>query len=303
MSERTLKQLVGALAVLVAIWAVSALFRGGAGTIAAPGEVAGFFDGLDGTSLDKLRVARGAAGFELERAADGWTVDGYPADIEGVARLLEILEDASVGDLVASNPDNHARMGVSDDSAYVTTFTAGGDARTLLVGKSGRRFGTAYVRLPDRDDVYLLEGDLRAHLGRDVESWRNRTVVTVDTTSVTRIVVDRVDGSYVLVRGNTAWTLEGSGEVAGTAVAGILAELARMVASGFLAEGDSIAGLERAATTTAFDAAGNVVAELTFGAGSGDRWARNATDAWAYRVSSFRVNRAAPARDDVRPGG
>ena len=76
-----------------------------------------------------------------------------------------------------------------------------------------------------------------------------------------------------------------------------------MVASGFLAEGDSIAGLERAATTTAFDAAGNVVAELTFGAGSGDRWARNATDAWAYRVSSFRVNRAAPARDDVRPGG
>jgi hypothetical protein len=302
-SERTLKQMVGALAVLLGVWAVGSLFRGGAGTIAAPAEITGVFDGVDATSLDALRVERGVGGFELARTGDGWTVNGYPADVEGIGRLLEVFDDLTVGDLVASNPANHDRMGVSDDSAYVATLTAGGDTRTLLVGKSGRRFGTSYVRLPGRDQVYLLEGDLRAQLGRDVDSWRNRTVVAADTASITRIAVDRADGSYALVRGDSAWALEGGGEVAGTAVSGILAEWARMVASGFLAEGDSIAALERAVTTTAFDAAGNVVAELSFGTGAGDRWARNPTDAWIYRVSSFRVNRVAPPRDEVRIGG
>jgi hypothetical protein len=303
MSERTLKQLVGALAVLLVIWLVSSIFRSGAGTISAPGEIAGFFDGIDGGSLETLRVEHHGGGFELVRTADRWTVDGYPADPDGVERLLDILGEVAIGDLVAANPDNHDRMGVSDDSAYVATFTAAGDARTLLVGKSGRRFGTAYVRLPDRDEVYLLDGDLRAQLGRDVDAWRNRTLVRADTASVQRIAVDRSDGAYVLVRGDSAWTFDGGAEAVGTAVDGILGELARLVASGFLAEGDSIAGLERTAATTAFDAAGNVVAEVSFGAGAGDRWARTSSDDYVYRVSSFRADRVAPPRDEVRPGG
>ena len=303
MSERTLKQLVGALAVLVAVGLVSSLFRSGAGTISATGEIARFFDGVDGASLQALRVEHGEGGFELLRAGEGWTVNGYPADAEGVDRLLAVLGDVTVGDLVAANPDNHDRMGVSSDSAYVATFTTAAGSRTLLVGKNGRRFGTAYGRLPDEDEVYLLDGDLRAQLGRDADGWRNRTLVGVDTASVARIVVDRVDGGYTLARADSVWTFEDGAEAVGTAVDGILAELARMVAAGFLEEGDSIAALERAATTTAYDAAGNAVAEVSFGAGEGDRWARTTTDEYVYRVSSFRVDRVAPPRGAVRPGG
>jgi hypothetical protein len=301
-SERALKQLVGALAVVVAVWLVSMVFRGGSGSIAATGEIAGFFDGLAGESVDDVRVVRGSdPSVTLSRADGGWTVNGFTADTAAVGRLLTALDGAQIGELIAANPGNHDRMGVSADSAYTVTFSVDGSERILLVGKSARRFGTAYVRLPEADEVYLMEADLRAQLSRDLDTWRDRTMVSIDTSSVARIVVEREGGDYALVRGDSAWTFDGGGAAARTAVDGILSELARMVATGFVESGDSLAGYDQAAATTAITADGQVLVEVTLGEGEGDRWARSSTSDDLYRVSSFRANRVAPTREAVEP--
>ena len=303
MSERALKQLVGALAVVIAVWGVATVVQGGSGSgsIEASGEIASYFDGLGSESVTEVRVERSGEAVVLRREEGRWTANGHAGDAAAIAGLLESLTVAEVGDLTATNPDNHARMGVTADSAYVMTVSTAAGERTLLVGKSGRRFGTAYVRLPDDDDVYLLEGDVRAQLGRDVDFWRDRTIVAIDTASVASVVVDHEGASYTLERGDTAWTFGGGGAVTASAVTGVLSELTAMMASGFLTETDSVAGAPQAAAVRALDADGALLAEVRFGAGEVDRWARAAGNDVLYRVSNFRVMRAAPERTAVEP--
>jgi hypothetical protein len=301
MSERTLKQLVGALVVLVGIWVVTTLFSGGAGSIAPSAAMSRVFDGVEPAAVSRVLIQRAGGTFTLEQAGDRWTVNGYPADREGVTRLLEELSNARVRDLAATNPANHARMGVTDGGAVTVTFDVGGAQRTILVGNAGQRFATAYVRLPDADDVYLLDGDLRGQLTRDLDGWRNRTMVAVDSAAVARIDVSRPGERYSVVRGDSVWTFDDGGELRVPAVAAILAELSGLVATGFLMDGDSIAAMAQESTTRALDASGNVLAEITIGSGSGDRWARTTTDDFIYRVSSFRAGRVAPPREDVAP--
>lgn len=302
MTERTLKRLVGALAVVLAVWAVAELMPGGSGAISAPGELARFFDGVEAESLEAVRFTRGDSTLELNRSDSAWTIRGFPADSASVERFMDAVAELRVGDLVATNPENHSRMGVVEDSAVAVDFVVDGRARTILVGDAGRRFGTAYVRLPGADEVFLLEGDLRTHARRGLDQWRNRVMVAVDTAAVARVEVERDGDAYALVRGDSVWTFTDGGEARETAVRGVLSELARLVASGFVAEGDSLASLPAAAVTRAYTDAGDLVAEVTVGEGSGERWARTASDEYLYRVSSFRANRVAPPLEDVEPG-
>lgn len=302
MTERTLKRLVGALAIVVGLWLLAELLSGGSGAISASGEIARVFDGVDAESLEAVRMQRGDTTISLERDGERWTVNGFPADSGAVQRLLDEVPGLRVGELVAANPANHPRMGVSDDSAVVVELVVGGDARTILVGDAGRRFGTSYVRVPDADDVYLLEGDLRAHARRGLDQWRNRTMVAIDSAAVVRVEVEKDGEAYALVRGDSAWTFESGDAVEAAAVRGVLAELARLVASGFVAEGDSIAALPRSSRTVAYDDAGQVLAEVTIGEGTGERWARTSGDEYVYRVSTFRADRVAPPREDVEAG-
>ena len=302
MSERALKQLVGALAVAVAVWFVMALLRGGSGSVGASGELATFFDGVDRISVESVALTRGEDAVTLERSGTSWSANGFPADLGAVSRLLDALDDAEVGELIATNPSNHERMGVSQDSAISATFGTTDGTRTLLVGKNAAQFGTAYVRLPDTNEVYLLDGDLKPQLTLSLDQWRDRTMVAIDTAAVVRIVVERTGDAFALVRGDSAWPFDGGAEAIPSTVGGVLAELANMMATGFLEEADSLTGYPLATTTSALSATGEVLAEISFGVGEGDRWARTSLAPYVYRVSSFRAQRVAPAREAMTPG-
>lgn len=303
MSERTLKGLVGALAVALGLWVVATFVSGGSASIAAPGDVAGFFEGADADAVQAVRIVTPDETMALERVDGRWSISGFPADSAAVTRLLDGIAQASIGELVAANPDNHQRMGVSSDSTTTLEIDVAGDVRELHVGDTGPRFGTAFARRPGDDEVYLLEGDLRAQLGRDLDQWRDRTMVAIDSSAVTRIEVQRQGDAYTLVRGDSVWAFESGDEVAAPAVDGVLAELARLVATGFVADSDSIASLEVASTTRAYDVAGALLAEITIGEGDTDRWARTASDDYLYRVSAFRADRVAPTRERLEGGG
>lgn len=303
MTELTLKRLLGVFAIAVAVWVVSSLLSGGgSGAITAPGEISGFFDGVDATTVTAIDIERNGETVRLEPQDGDWRVNGFPADTANVSRFLRVLDSAQVGDLIANNPGNHERMGLSPDSASSVALTMNdGSSRTILLGKAGQRFRTAFVRLPDDDAVYLLDGDLRAHVNRTLEIWRNRNMVAIDTTRVARVEVDAQDGGYAIVRGDSLWTVEGGGEVGRSALNGIMAELHLFVASGFVAEGDSIAGLEGATTTRALSESGELMAEVTISDGAGDRWATTQSDDYLYRVTSFRAGRIAPTREALEP--
>ncbi|MGD2121152.1 MAG: DUF4340 domain-containing protein [Gemmatimonadota bacterium] len=304
MSERTLKLLLIAVVGLAVLWLGVSYFPGGGGGSAGPSEdMATLFDDVTPESVSRLSL-RGPAGEEeidLRRENGEWKVNGFRADSATVARFWEALKEAEVGDLVASNPANHPRMGVSADSAWTMELGLAGGSRSLLMGSSGARYGTSFVRLPDADQVYLLTGNLRSQVTRSLDDWRNKRVATVDTAGVWRIELERDEGGYTLERADSLWVLGDGAEANPTSVRGILGEIARLDATGFYEEGDSLPGLE--ATLRALDQAGGVRLILEVGSGEGDRWVRAAGDSITYQVASWRVSRLLPDLEAVTGGG
>jgi len=303
-SEKGLKLLAITVAVLCVLWlAVNFLPRGGAGAGGPSEALSSFFAGVTAESVTALRFQGpgGEDAVELKPLAGRWTVNGFAADSGAVARFWEAAEEAEVGDLVGSNPENHPRLGLSQDSAWTLSVVTAEGSRTLLVGKSGTRYGTAYVRLPDRDEVHLLEGGLRPSLTRSLEDWRNKGVARVDTSQVHRIELERQGGGSTLARSDSAWVLADGATADGGTVRNLLGELARMDASGFYGPGDSLP--EAAGSVRALNASGETLLFLEMGAGEGDRWVRVQGDSIVYRIASWRAGRVLPEAEDLQGEG
>ncbi len=304
MSQKALSRLLLALGIVVVLWAGATLLsrRGGSG--APTGEITAFFDGVDSSTVTDVKIANDGDTIELEPQGDTWQVNGFKADSGTVARFFQAIRDTKVGSLAASNPANHARMGVSQDSAGTLALSVGGSERTLLLGKAGPRASTVYARLPDEDDVYLLDSSLRSSLTRGLDDWRNRRMLAIDTSQVARIDVTRDDDAYTLVRGDSAWTFEDGAGTDSVKVQGILGQLGGgLVASRFVPDDDPLAALPPAGSTTAYSATGDVLAKVTIGGGDGDRWATAEGDSVRYRLASFRVDLITPTEESVESPG
>jgi len=302
MSARTLKRLMGLLAAVFGLWLVASLVPRGGGSADAPAALGGVFEGVDAGSVTAVRFIRVEDTIELRPEAGSWRVNGWQADSGSVARFFDAVAATSVGDLMATNPENHARMGVAGDSARTLEIEVGDSTRALLVGNGGPRPSTAYVRLPGQDEVYLLEGGLRAHLTRRLDDWRNRRLLAIDTSRVDRIRVERDEDTFTVLRGDSVWAFEDGSEAVASQVQSILAQLGgSLVASGIVPDDDALAAEPRGGSTVAYSEAGEVLAEVTISVGSGEHWAMAAGDSVRYRIAAFRANLITPTLESVRP--
>lgn len=304
MSEKALKALFGTVLGLGILWlAVSFFPRGDGGSGEPSGQLATFFDGVTPEAVTAFRIRNPETGtqIELSRAGGEWRANGFRADSSMLARLWEAFDNAEIDDLVASNPANHARMGLVADSAWTLELDLTDGTKTLLLGKQGSRYGTAFVRLPGEDDVHLLTGSLRPNLTRSLDDWRNKRVATVDTANVWRIEVERDDESSSLQRSDSLWVMDSGEEATVSAVRSLLGEMARMDATGFYAPGDSLPAL--AGSIRALDEAGETHLFLEIGSGDGDRWVRVEGDSITYKIPSWRASRIFPDLEAVTGGG
>lgn len=304
MSERALKALLGTVAGLGLLWLLITFFPRGDGGAGEPSSaLSGFFDGVTAEAVSALRFRSPEDGAEvvLRREGGEWKVNGFRADSANLARFWEALGNAVVGDLVATNPANHPRMGLRADSAWTMEVEAPSGSRSLLVGDPGARYGTAFIRLPGEDEVHLLTGNLRSVITRPLDAWRNKRVATVDTAAIWRIEVDREDEGFAIERSDSLWVMEEGGGSDAATVRGILGEMARLDAAGFYESGDSLSA--RAGAVRAIDQGGAVRLALEIGSGEGDRWVRAEGDSIIYRIASWRANRIFPDRETVAGGG
>ncbi len=310
MSETTLKRLAGVLVVAVALWGGLRLISSTGGAEPdAPRELvdalALLSDDEPGARVVRLRNPDGTA-LELrpqDAARLHWTVNGFPADSGIAARFWQSLVDAEVSGLAARNPDNHGRMGLTEEAATHLELEGDEESATLLVGSGGPRFGTTYVRLPGDDRVFALAADWGGQMSRSLEMWRSKRMVALDTASVGSIDVARDGEAYSLARADSVWTLADGTSADPPTVRNLLSELRDLQATGFVQPADSIAALPQGATVTVTSTDGRVLATLTLGDGTGDRWASVEGDSVVYRLTSFRSDRVAPPLERVRPSG
>lgn len=284
MSEKTLKNLVGLLGGLVVLYGLVTLVTGGDG--GGSGALGTALAGIDPGTVDAVRFDGDAGAVELRRGESGWSVNGRPADSASVDRLWSAVEDAAAAQVVSTNPDNHANLGVSADNATSLEILRDGEtAVRLLIGDNGPYRPSAYVRLADRDPVGLAEGQIRTLAGRDIDSWRDRTVVRLDTAAVERVRVEREDGGYTVERGGGEWTVDGE-PAAARAVLDLLGELASLEASGFAPED---AAFEASSTLTALGGDADTLAVLRIQPAGGQGEASGSPGAAAPAAASARI--------------
>jgi len=300
-SEKALKALLVTLGVVVVLWLAVTLLPGRGGSAGAPGKMAAFFEGISPDAVTAVTIEGPGTHIELRREATGWSVNGYAADSSAVARFWTSVDSADLGDLVARNPANHARMGVAADSTHKVTFTlAGGDTRVLLVGKSGPRYPTVYVRLPDDDNVYLLDSDLRASVAKVLPDWRDKRIVAVDTARVRRLSIWLPGGGYEVVRSDSVWNVAGGGEADASTVRSMLGELRDLRGTGFVEVTDTLGPAGR--RIVALNEAGDTLARLELGKGKGDVWVRTRGKDTVFRLPGWRVERLVPEKKKVAGG-
>ena len=299
MSEQTLKRIFGALGVLVVLWLISTLLAGRGGTGSAPdGGIVALLGGLDQTTVSAIRIAGPTQTLSLQRSGDAWTVNGNVADSAVVARFWDGLAEAEVGGIVADNPSNHARMGLSADSAWTVDFTlADGGTASVLVGKGGPIFPSGYVRLPDEDAVVVVSGDFRPTVILGLAEWRDKTILRVDTAAVVRVVLETTEGTHVAERSDSTWSVDG-GPANANAMRTVLAELAHLLASGFVEDSEVLQEAPR--RVIALGAGGDTLGVVVITGESGTRHARTPGSDVVFELPSFRADRISPDIESLR---
>ncbi len=299
MSEQTLKRILGALGVLLVLWLGSVLISGrGGGGSARDGGVASLLEGLGETTVSAIRIVGPNQSVALQKSGSAWTVNGNATDSSAVTRLWSALMEADVGGVVANNPANHERMGLSADSAWTVGFTlTDGSTASVLVGKTGPIFPSGYVRLPDQNAVVVVSGDLRATLTQNLTFWRDKTILRVDTAAVRRVVLETDEGTHVVERSDTIWSVDGEPANSST-MRTVLDELANFVGIGFVEDGEVFQ--ENGRRVIALGANSDTLGVVIITGEAGTRHARTPGSDTVFELASFRADRITPTIERLR---
>jgi len=116
--------------------------------------------GLATGQISSIELGRGENPVSLKKDSGGFVVasrDNYPAQTQTINELLISCLDIEVIEKVTGNPENHAELEVTEETAgsIVKFFDKDGKLITgVMVGKSTAQ-GGAHVRLTNSDDVYV----------------------------------------------------------------------------------------------------------------------------------------------------
>ena len=237
MSNEQLRRIAIGLGVLVVIWLGLKVIRGqGRDTELTLPRTA-----FDASTVDTVILARPTDTIRLVKRAEGWTVNGYPASATGVQEFLSAVTDtAATSELVAESPSSHASLGVDTASARRLVVRRGADTvLSLLVGKRGANWESAYIRRPGMPRVFQVRGRLVEFVERRVDDWRDKRIVEVDPDSLERLVVTRGTAGYTLSRKDSSWVLGTDVPTDSGRVASLLGRFKDLSSTGFATAGQA----------------------------------------------------------------
>lgn len=283
------------------LWAVNSRDRRPAGS----GEVPSIeLDKETITSLEIIRPEKERV--VLSRVDGAWRVTepmDAAADQSNVESALNRLADLKVARVVATQPENYERLQVDEANAVQVVAKAGEDTLVrLMIGKYGN--GMTMLRIDDHTEVFGARGSLRYAFDRELKSWRDRMVVSVDAADVQAIRFESVNGTFQFQREADSWTvLKGQKSFRDfdpKQVAGRLSTAARLTASDFASEDISAAraGLtepQATVTLTLADDRNAIVLELGDSTEqAGELYLRRRGEPTIYVISQYLADRLRP---------
>ena len=262
---------------------------------------------VDKESITSLEITRSGDERVVLTKMDGvWRVTEpveAAADQNNAEAALNRLADLNVVRVVATQPENYARLQVDEANAVRVIAKAGEDTlASLIVGKYGD--GVTMLRIDDHIEVFGASGSLRYAFDRELKAWRDRMVVRADAGDVQTIRFESANGTFAFQRADQGWTvLEGQDVLGGfdpKQVDGSLSTAARLTASDFAPEDTSPAraGLTEPQATVTLTLASDptpIVLELGQDTEQADElYLRRQGEPTIYLISSYLADRLRP---------
>ena len=177
---------------------------------------------------------------ELVRFGETWRIGTHDVFSFKLDRFWESVAQIDGAQLIATNPDNHERMGVVKDQGTIVSFYLGPSIQEqLIVGEATPDVRLCYLRRAGKDEVYGIPCPFPKLFDPDPDGWRNPIVATIPTTEVDSVTFSYPDEEFVLKISRGVWVVA-SGDEEQSAdffqVSGVLSALEFLVASGFANE-------------------------------------------------------------------
>jgi hypothetical protein len=251
-----LKTLVIILTVLVAIYFIADMVGGNDRTFRSEivkVDTANVTDIYISILKDKaeIRLKRtgGPADWEVSSAGSS-----FVADPNIVKNILAQFTEMKPERIAATSKDKWAQFEVSDSTGtHVIVKDGNSELANVYVGKFSysqppaqaqqqqnpyqqqqRGKMTSFIRVNKEDEVYAVEGFLKMTYQKDINSYRQKSLVNVNKDDLTRLVFNYPGFStFSLIKNDTKWLLDGV--VADSAkTAKYLTKIARLTSSDFL---------------------------------------------------------------------
>ncbi len=163
--------------------------------------------------ITKIEVEKDKQYIRFEKIRDRWKIidpiNTY-ADDEAMYNLLTGLAKFKLVGLVSQNPQKQAMYEVDTKGTSVTITTDTPTPTTLIVGKVGSTSGQAYVRPVSSGSVYAATGLVPALVNKDLNQWRQRTVIRMEPRMMKMITVRSGGERAVFRRDDKKWVSNGA---------------------------------------------------------------------------------------------
>jgi hypothetical protein len=319
MDRRTLLILIGVAALLAAIWLLTPKEN-------SPIENALLFPGLkdDLNAIESVAITVGGNRrvVTLLRGSQQWAVEekyGYSADVGKIRQNLIALGNAKIIERKTANPELYERLGLENLEDVGATGTlieiaftddSGSEPLGLIVGKTGVRGNTAYVRRPGEEQGLMISADL--DLGQEATDWLAPDLIDIASTDIKSITIIHPDGEIVRIEKSAQTDSEFSvldvpdgRELLYSSIANPVAGLLSKLAMDDVLPADSIETSVSTPTFTRFETFDGLIVEaatysiddgvmVRFSATANDSMADRADElnsrlgSWVYSLPSFK---------------
>ncbi len=168
------------------------------------------------TSLEVYPKSAGGKPVTLKKENDTWTVEAdgkmYRADQSAPGSMIAQLNEMKAKSLATSDKDRWKEFEVTDSlGTRVKLYNGSNLAADVIFGKfsySQPQTMTSYVRLAGEDEVYGVDGMMGMSFNRNVDSFRDKTILKSSSSDWTKLTFTYpADSSFTLEKMNDRWMI------------------------------------------------------------------------------------------------
>ncbi|MEM8485626.1 MAG: DUF4340 domain-containing protein [Bacteroidota bacterium] len=207
MQQKQLIWLGGSLVALLALAFASGTFGREISTVDVPAL------SISSEQIEHFEIVTSDSSiFTLEKQNGIWHITSPIQDVADsltVERFTQNLDDIRLESVVSTNVKKYDSYGVGENSKHVN-IAWGRNKKTFHVGDSGPDFQSFYLRMGGDSRVFLSSG--RLNLPENLDTWRNKLVITLVPEIVNQIAVSTPATTYEVNRNGSVWKVVEDGD-------------------------------------------------------------------------------------------